>query len=436
MRKSLFILFVCSLFLNMQADESAIKQLREFSSVFRTIAKKVSPSVVSIEAFKVVERHETILESPKSSRKKSEEKIIREKVLASGGTGFIVTTDGFILTNYHVLDKKEGIKVSLFDGRQMDATYIGGDEFLDIAVIKISATNLVPCDFGNSNDVEVGDWVLTIGNPYGYSHTVTQGIISAKHRENNSLQTSVAMNPGNSGGPLLNLEGKVIGVNRMIKTTTGGSIGLGFAIPINIAKRAFEDIQKFGVTKIGIVGASFGMNGNDCLIGEVHPKSPAKAGGLQAQDKVISINNIPITNRSQLDAVLSEYRAGETVVFNIVRKDLKLDVPVVLRDGDEWVKECLKNFAKDTGIKFIFLNKEKQAQHKLLSEVGLLVTEVNNPAFRSLKIGDVILAINKIEIKDEGTYTNAVFTAHPPQVTFTILRGKNYWDEEFELKND
>jgi serine protease Do len=271
------ILFCFNLFLI--AEEISVQKLKEFSTIFRDIAKKVSPSVVSIEVSKTVEYIEDPyglnrffnLDSGRGRR-------IKKKVEVSSGSGFIADAEGHILTNFHVIEEGQEVNVTLMDGRKVAATFVGGDNELDIAVLKIQLARITPCEFGDSSKVEVGDWVLAIGNPYGYSHTVTEGIISAKYRENNSLQTSAAINPGNSGGPLIDLDGRVIGINRSIKTTTGSNIGIGFSIPINIVKRALSDIIKYKKIKYGTIGVSLVDQNNKCVVEKIFIDSPAKKG--------------------------------------------------------------------------------------------------------------------------------------------------------------
>jgi len=423
-----------SLNISIVAEDVTVQKLREFSSVFRDIAKKVSPSVVSIEVSKTIE----YMEDPYGLNRffnieTNRGKRIKKKVEVSSGSGFIADEEGHILTNFHVIEEGQEVSVTLLDGRKINATFIGGDNELDIAVLKINLARIEPCVFGDSSKVEVGDWVLAIGNPYGFSHTVTEGIISAKYRENNSLQTSAAINPGNSGGPLLDLDGKVIGINRSIKTTTGANIGIGFAIPVNIVKQALNDIVKYKKIKYGTIGVTLVDKNNKCVVEKVFLESPAKKGKILQGDVVLEFNSIKVNSASQFNALLAEKRKGETINLKMLRGTNEMDLPIPIIEKEEWEKEKSTEFLKKLDIKFVPLDEAKRMQFGVLVNFGLYVGESRNKKL-SLKEGDVILAINGIRMESIASFVKAASEVETKKNTLTILRKRSYWDETFELE--
>lgn len=435
MKSVYFILLMLLLPTIFLAEDSEIQKLKEFSSLFRDIAKKVSPSVVSIEVSKTVE----YIEDPYGLNRffnveTSRSKRVKKKIEIGSGSGFIVDTDGHILTNYHVIEEGQEVSVTLKDGRKVVASFVGGDDELDIAVLKIQLTDLMPCEFGDSSKVEVGDWVLAIGNPYGYSHTVTEGIISAKYRENNSLQTSAAINPGNSGGPLLNLEGKVIGINRSIKTTTGANIGIGFAMPINIVKQALKDIVKFGKIKYGTIGASFVNQKTKCVIEKIFLDSPAKKGKLSPGDIVQQFNGVIVNSASQFEGLLAEVRKDDKINLKISRGALQIDAELIIADKEEWENEKAQEFMNILKIKYVLIDELKRRQLGVLVNFGLYIAESKNPKIPNIKEGDVLLAINGYRIDNKKIFLEAASRLESKKVTFTILRKRTYWDEEIVLE--
>lgn len=434
MKKILLISLAFAFNVLLIAEEPSVEKLKNFSTVFREIAKKVSPCVVSIEVSKTIEYIEDPyglnrffnIESNRGRR-------VKKKVEVSSGSGFIADNDGHILTNFHVIEEGQEVTVTLLDGRKINATFVGGDNELDIAVLKIQLARIEPCVFGDSSKVEVGDWVLAIGNPYGYSHTVTEGIISAKYRENNSLQTSAAINPGNSGGPLIDLDGSVIGINRSIKTTTGSNIGIGFAIPVNIVKQALNDIVKFKKIKYGTIGVSLIDQNNKCFVEKVFLESPAKKGKMLQGDIILEFNSTKVNSASQFYALLAEKRKGDIIDLKISRGTNSFDLQIPIIEKEEWEKEKSAEFLKKLDIKFVALDESKRMQLGVLVNFGLYVGESKNKRL-SLKEGDVILAINGIRMENIGSFVQAASEIETKKNTLTILRKRSYWDETFELE--
>jgi len=271
------------------------------------------------------------------------------RIRQASGTGFIVSRDGYILTNNHVVEDADRVTVRLLDNREFDARVVGRDPNTDVAVIKINADNLPAVTFGNSDQARIGDWVLAFGNPLGFTFTVTSGIVSAKGRQlaglqdpsqtpyqiQDFIQTDAAINPGNSGGPLVNLDGQVIGVNSAIASSTGLYAGYGFAIPINLARRVMNDL----ITKGHVDRAILGINIRDVtpddaaavgldqvkgvLVLQFPPNadSPARAAGLQIGDVIVAVNDTSVEHTAQLQQMVGFRRAGEVVRVTVMRRE-------------------------------------------------------------------------------------------------------------------
>jgi serine protease Do len=274
------------------------------------------------------------------------------------GSGFIVTPDGYIVTNAHVVGKAEKVTVTMADGTTYPAKIIGKDERIDIAVVKITdASKPFPTVvLGNSDAIKVGQWAIAVGNPFALDHTVTTGVISAKGRSvevsqdqgvQSYIQTDASINPGNSGGPLCDIEGRVIGINSAIYSQSGGSVGIGFAIPSNIARKAAEDLVNEGkVVRAGLgaivqgltpkMAESFGLDSTEgALLAGINPGSAAEKAGLKAGDIVLQIDGEKVTGAGDLVAKLYTHQPGDTVNLTILRNDTQSTLPVVLQKLDE-----------------------------------------------------------------------------------------------------
>ncbi|WP_250865501.1 DegQ family serine endoprotease [Caballeronia sp. INSB1] len=334
------------------------------------------------------------------------------------GSGFIVSSDGYILTNAHVVDNANVVTVKLTDKREYRAKVIGADKQSDVAVLKIDAKDLPVVKIGDPNGSKVGQWVVAIGSPYGFDNTVTSGIISAKSRalpnENYTpfIQTDVPVNPGNSGGPLFNLQGEVIGINSMIYSQTGGFQGLSFAIPINEAikvkdaliKTGHVDRGRLGVTVQGMnqtLANSFGMKSpQGALVSSVEPGGPAAKGGLQPGDVITALNGVPVTDSTSLPSQVAGLSPGTSAKVTVWRdksaKDLSVTIGA-LKDA----KTASANTGADSasaqdarlGVAVRPLTPEER-QNDSLSR-GLLVQQSNGAAANAgIQPGDVILAVN------------------------------------------
>jgi serine protease Do len=347
---------------------------------------------------------------------------------ASLGSGFIISGDGFILTNAHVVDQAEEITVRLNDKREFKAKVIGSDRRTDIAIIKIEGTNLPRVTIGDPSRLKVGEWVVAIGSPFGFENTVTAGIVSAKGRslpqENfvPFIQTDVAVNPGNSGGPLFNLRGEVVGINSQIYSRTGGFMGLSFAIPIDVAMDVANQLRTAGRVSRGRIGVgiqpltkemaeSFGMpKPGGALVNSVEPGSPAEKAGIQASDVVIRFDGKPVASADELVRLVGNTKPGTTVPIQVFRNKATRDLTLTvgeMPDDRANQRQPQRRGAKPTpegpgtqslGMRLAELTAEQRTELKING--GVLVEDSQGMAARAgIRRGDVILAVNNQNVR-------------------------------------
>ncbi len=349
------------------------------------------------------------------------------------GSGFIISPDGYILTNQHVVKDADEIVVRLQDRRELVAKVVGSDKRSDIALLKIDATGLPVLNIGSSDTLKVGSWVLAIGSPFGFDHSVTAGIVSAKGRSLPSdnyvpfIQTDVAINPGNSGGPLFNMGGHVVGVNSQIYSRTGGSMGISFAIPIEVAMKVVDQLKTSGHVSRGWLGVqiqdvtrelaeSFGMKKpQGALVSKVLPKSPAEAAGLQIGDIITGYNQQEIISSSTLPPMVGDTKIGDNATLSVIRQGQTKDIPVkigVLPDEDEVIAIAPETGGKDVdrlGLIVSGLTNEQREQLEV-KQNGVLVQDVKQGAAMDAGIrrGDVILRIQDQVIKEAKQFNEVV----------------------------
>lgn len=353
---------------------------------------------------------------------------------SSLGSGFIISQDGYVITNHHVVKDAEEIIVRLNDRREFVAELIGSDERSDIAVLKIEATSLPVLKLGDSSNLNVGEWVLAIGSPFGFDASVTAGIISAIGRslpnENYIpfIQTDVAINPGNSGGPLFNLDGEVIGVNSQIYSRTGGFMGLSFAVPVNVVENVYKQLKDKGHVSRGWLGVliqdvtrelaeSFDMDHpHGALIAKVLPDGPAEAAGIEVGDIIVRFNGQKVSFSSDLPPLVGSTIVDTTVPVDIIRRSKHKTIRVKISElptDDEVIaksspspsrpdKNALNVTAKD-------LTKEQKKEFEL-EDNGVLVENIGaGPAQKAgIRQGDIILLLNNIKIKDASHFYELV----------------------------
>ena len=343
----------------------------------------------------------------------------------SFGSGFIISDDGYIVTNAHVVGEADEVRVRLSDRREIMASVVGQDVRTDIALLKVAAKNLPAVKLGSTQNLKVGQWVLAIGSPFGFDHSATQGIISALSRslpDGNYvpfIQTDVAVNPGNSGGPLFNTDGEVIGVNSQIYTRSGGFMGLSFAIPIDVVKNVTDQLKEKGRVTRGWLGVyiqdmdqalaeSFGLKRpRGALVSQVSSNSPAEKADLQAGDVILQFNNKKIIRSGDLPPAVGAVPAGETATLSILRDGKNLEVKVQIGELPDDRTPKPKAKAKDEnsrlGVTATDLTDEQRKELDISGGRGVVVTQVEPGSAADeagIEIGDVILTFNKENVKN------------------------------------
>jgi len=331
------------------------------------------------------------------------------------GSGFIVDPDGVILTNAHVVDGAKELTVRLTDQREFKGKVIGTDRLTDVAVVKIDAKNLPAVRTGDPSRLKVGEWVAAIGSPFGLDNTVTAGIVSAKSRALPQesivpfIQTDVAVNPGNSGGPLFNMAGEVVGINSQIFSTNGGYMGLSFAIPIDLALKVKNDLVTHGKVTRGRIGVgiqrvdaalaeSFGLDkARGALVSRVEPDSPAAKAGLKEGDVILEFNGKAISKSIDLPALVAQVTPGTEAPLKVWRNKAETSLDVTVGEmPNERVAQAPNDTATPHGKLGVAVRPlSKDEARELQSEGGLLVQQASGPAARAgLRSGDVIVAVN------------------------------------------
>jgi len=342
------------------------------------------------------------------------------------GSGFIYSSDGYIITNHHVIADAEQIIVKLNDKRELEAKLIGSDASSDIALLKIKVKNLKPVKIGNSKKLKVGQWVLAIGSPFGFESTVTAGIVSAIGRSlpNDNyvpfIQTDVAINPGNSGGPLFNLQGEVVGINAQIFSRSGGFMGLSFAIPMDVAENVIEQLKKSGKVSRGWLGVyiqevtnnlakSFGMKKpTGALISKIIPDGPASKSDLKVGDIILKFDGKDITTSSSLPPIVGNTKVGKNVKIEILRNGKKKNIKFKVQELPmQKTAEVIKSNStpetkKILGMTVANLSAEERKSLSAGNNFGIKVTDVSgNPAYESgLLKNDIIYQISGKNIQN------------------------------------
>ena len=366
------------------------------------------------------------------------------------GSGFIIGSDGYILTNAHVVDAADEVLVKLYDKREFKAKIIGADKRTDVALIKIDATNLPKVTIGDPAKLKVGEWVAAIGSPFGLENTMTAGIVSAKGRalpqENYVpfIQTDAAINPGNSGGPLFNLAGEVVGINSQIYSRSGGSVGLSFSIPIDVAIDISNQLKASGKISRGWLGVaiqeltkelaeSFGMkNTSGALIAGVEKSGPAEKGGMEAGDVIIKFDGKAIMTSSDLPRVVGATKPGRVVPVEVLRKGAVKtlnvgvgEMPAETAEAAPSAKPQTKAEANKIGLTLKELT--PQQKKKLNGKNGLLVVEsAGAAALAGIRPGDVVLGLNSSNTQSVDAFNKQInAVAAGKTVAVLVQRGDN-----------
>jgi serine protease Do len=419
------------------AEAKSLSLDKERPTSFPQLIKEASPSVVNIYTVRRVKGGQMLSPfGPNSPFNDFFERFFgdqmpREYKQQSLGTGFIIDRDGHILTNNHVVEKSEEIKVRFSDGGEYAGKIIGRDPKTDLALIKIETDeDLIPLPLGDSDRLEVGEWVLAIGNPFGLGDTVTAGIVSAKSRQigagsyDNFIQTDASINPGNSGGPLINTDGKVVGINSAIFSQTGGSIGIGFAIPVNMAKDLLPQLKQGKVIR-GWLGVMIQevtpdlaekldlKDDHGALVADVVTDGPAEKAGIERGDVIVSFDGKKIKSSSELPYIVGSTPVGKTVIVEVLRKGKTKSISVKIEKLEEDVsqeKEADKA-APSLGLTVKEITTEIARYFGLSETSGLVIVEVERPspgAEAGLQPGDIILEIEQESIETVQEFNRAI----------------------------
>jgi serine protease Do len=438
------------------------RQIMETSRAFSEIVNTVSPSVVNISTTKVVKRNTgPFFEDPffdffSPFHDFGVPKKWKERSL---GSGVIVSADGYIITNNHVVEKSDEIKVTLLDKRIFKGRIVGADPKTDIAIIRIDANNLPSLSWGDSDKLQVGEFVLAIGSPYGLSNTVTMGIISAVGRANvgiadyeDFIQTDAAINPGNSGGPLVNIKGELIGINTAIFSKTGGYQGIGFAVPSNMVRLVMDQLLQKGKVTRGWIGVTiqeltpelaqeFGLKrSKGALVSDVAKDSPAAKAGIIRGDVILEFNGKEVKDVSSLRNMVAQSKSGNEITMRILRAGKEFMVKVFIVELPREVAEVApEQSTEDTEARILagltVMNLTKEIVRQLgfnTDEKGVVVVKVepgSSADEAEIKKGDIIKEINKKSIENLEDY-NRIATnlkRHESALLFINRGGKKFY---------
>jgi len=438
-----FLLTNSSLFAE---DTDSIATLRRMGKAFASIAEKASPAVVGIKVEREVENHQSY-ESPfedpfffdRFFRRRSPERGSRRpppRQIAQG-SGFIISPKGYILTNNHLVGDAEKVIVKLLDNRQLEAVIIGTDPGSDVAVVKIDAKNLSWLELADSDKLDVGEWVIAIGNPFGLSHTVTAGIVSAKGRSGvgitayedayeDFIQTDAAINPGNSGGPLLNLDGKVVGINTAIISRSGGNMGIGMAIPVNMARNIYKQLVEGGTVVRGFLGVSMEQltpelagaleldeDTKGVVITEVIEGTSAEKAGLERNDVIIELDGEAVEKANDLRNRVAQLKPGTKIELVILREGRRKPIEAELgqRQKEGIVIGKRSVTLNQPGITVQNLTDDLAQRLGYEGQSGVIVTEVerSSPAeLAGIRPGALIIEVDREPVKNVRQFEEAV----------------------------
>jgi serine protease Do len=420
---------------------------------FSQLAKKASPSVVNISTVKVIKGRggARLPFGQNDPFRDFFDRFFRNQVpeefrQRSLGSGFIIDKDGFILTNNHVVEKSDEIKVKLADETEFEAKIIGRDPKTDLALIKIQPDNpLTPISLGDSDKLQVGDWVIAIGNPFGLGNTVTAGIVSAKYRQigegsyDNFIQTDAPINPGNSGGPLLNIAGEVVGINSAIFTQSGGNVGIGFAVPINMAKDLLPQLKKGKVIRgwLGVMIQKITPELKDklslkdergALVADVTAGGPADTAGIKRGDVIVSFDGKEIREMRDLPYIVASTPVGKTVTVTVVRNGLKKIFQVKIEElKEEKEPVAVSKDEENFGMTVKEITPELAQNFGLSEKSGLVVVQVDNntPAEEAgIQPGDIILELDQVPVKSLEQFTHKIKTYKKGDTILFLVKRK------------
>lgn len=428
---------------------------------FADLAEKQKPAVVNISTTQIARGAQAMppgfpFGSPFDDFFRDFFKNMPPQERHSLGSGFILSNDGYVVTNNHVVDNADEVIVKTSEGTEYKAKIVGTDPKLDLALLKIDGKNLPTVSLGDSDSLRVGDWVVAIGNPFGLEQTVTAGIVSAKGRVigagpyDSFIQTDAAINPGNSGGPLFDVDGRVVGINTAIFSSSGGNVGVGFAIPINMAEPVLKELREHGFVRRARLGVyidavdketmkALGLpDHNGALVRQVEAGSAADKAGIQAGDVIVALDGEAIKRVHDLPIRVAQHKPGDKVRVDIFRggKKQTIDVTVEEMPMEEVVKAGEGESRPSLGVSVRDLDRELAESLRTRVKYGVVVQQVipGSPAHRAgIERGDVIYQINRQTVRDQAEFGKLVASLQPGDVlqimldrrgnqVFTILR--------------
>jgi len=460
----LFVVFACG-WPSARADDG-LATLRETSKAFSAVANKAIPAVVFVNIEKSVE-----VSSPFGQRspfgnndffgfdddfmerffgyRQPRQRRPQKYQERGQGSGFIISEDGYILTNNHVVGEVDKITVTLHDGRKLEAEVVGTDPKSDVAVIKVDATNLPAIELGDSDELEIGEWVIAVGNPFGLEATVTVGVVSAKGRGGvgiadyeDFIQTDAAINPGNSGGPLLNLEGKAVGLNTAIFSRSGGYMGIGFAIPINMAKTIKNQLVESGKVTRGYLGIRmedvkpelaeyFELKPNQgVIVLQVFSDSPAEKAGLKASDIILEMDEKKIEDSQQFRNVVAMIEPGSKVTLLVYRdgKELKKKVEVGSLSDSAFASD-VSEIGRQLGLGVQELTEELARGFGYEPGEGVIVSQVTDggiAARAGIRPGMLIVGVNRRDVNTVAEFNAALEETAKTRKALMLIKFENF----------
>ena len=439
-----------------ERQERAVVAARDLSVAFQVVAEEVRPSVVRISTRRersaaagssfpqspFGDLFDRFFDAPRGPRPFFQEGL---------GSGFVISDEGYVVTNHHVIDGADEIRVHTHDERELEAELVGSDPRTDLAVLRIEGSDLGPVRFGASESLQVGEWVVAVGNPFGLTSTITAGIVSATGRSNlrltdyeDFIQTDAAINPGNSGGPLVNLDGEVVGINTAIFSRSGGYMGIGFAIPADLARPVIDSLIEDGRVVRGWLGAwiqdldedlarSFDFDSkNGVLIGDVDPDGPSAAAGVESGDIVVSYAGRPVENADELRFAVAGTPPGSEVELEIWRDGRRRTIEVEigeLPEAEPAAAPASSRGLESSGMAVQTLTPELAARRGLERDArGALVTDVvpGGPAARAgVRPGDVVVAVGSRDVESAAELRDALARSDLQDgVRLTLLSGQ------------
>jgi serine protease Do len=441
-----------------QNDTNEI-ELKKISKGFSNVAKKTIPAVVYIESQvtpgkkKEILKKKTPSENPFDSFQDdffnrffgfpNPDELEPRKQETVRGSGFYVTQDGYMMTNNHVVENATKIQVTLHNGKKVSAKVIGTDPKTDLAIIKVEEKTPVALSFADSDALEIGEWAIAVGNPFGLEASVTVGVVSAKGRNQlhitdfeDFIQTDAAINPGNSGGPLLDIDGNVIGINTAIVSGSGGYMGIGFAIPSNMAKRIMDQLIKCGSVTRGFLGVTLQPVDHDlakfykmedlqgAMITDVVKGSPADVAGLKQEDIILTYNNVNVDSLSAFRNSVSLMAPGSKLALKVLREGKRLAIDVTVTAVPEEATPASSKVQK-LGLKVQSLTQEIADQFGYGGEKGVVVSEVKEgtaAAMALIRPGSLIVAVNRKKVTNLEEFNKALAESEKEELVLLTIR--------------